>query len=169
MPAVPFPSLPPDARAWVFAATQPVVGSDAEDLLHEIDRFVHGWLAHGQPVVGSCDWRYDHFLLVAADERATGVSGCSIDSLFRSLKGLESRLGISLLDASPVWYRADGGHVVAVSRPEFRELVRAAEVGPDTIVFDNTVTTVAQIEGGEWERKMAESWHGRAFGLVSLS
>ena len=169
MPAVPFPSLPSDARAWVFAATQPVVGSDAEDLLHEIDRFVHGWLAHGQPVVGSCDWRYDHFLLVAADERATGVSGCSIDSLFRSLRGLESRLGISLLDASPVWYRADGGHIVAVSRPEFRELVRAAEVGPETIVFDNTVTTVGQIEGGEWERKMAESWHGRAFGLVSLS
>ncbi|HUE96551.1 MAG TPA: hypothetical protein VMN39_07815 [Longimicrobiaceae bacterium] len=163
MPAVPFQSLPPDARAWVFGAVQPVLGRDAEQMINHVDGFVHGWVAHGEPVIGSCDWRYDRFLLVAADERATGVSGCSIDALFRILKAVEREFGVTLLDSSPVWYRDESGLITAVPRAEFRKLVRGGEVGPDTIVFDNTVSTVGQIEGGEWERPLCESWHGRAF------
>lgn len=165
MPAVPFHRLPAHARAWVFAAPQPVVGPDAEHLVAEVDRFVHGWAAHGQPVLGGCDWRYDHFLIVAADEQATGVSGCSIDALFRTLQAVERQIGTTFLDAAPVWFRDPSGMIIAVSRAEFRKLVKAGEVGGDTIVFDNTVTTVGQIEGGEWERRLRDSWHGRAFGV----
>ena len=163
MPPVLFNNLPDDARVWVFGAVQPVVGRDAERLIDAVETFVHGWVAHGEPVVGSCDWRYDHFLIVAADERATGVSGCSIDSLFRTLKALEAEIGASLLDSSPVWYRDSGGHVNAVSRREFRELIEADEVDGATIVFDNTVNTVGQIRHGERERPLSESWHARAF------
>ena len=163
MPGVPFNSLPDDARVWVFGASQPVVGDDVERLLDAVDGFIQGWAAHGHPVVGSCDWRHDRFLLIAADERATGVSGCSIDSLFRTLKGIEAELGVSMLDSSPVWYRDPAGHVDCASRAEFRTLVQAEEVRSTTVVFDNTVTTVGQIRQGEWERPLAESWHGRAF------
>src|SRR5690606_12486795 len=113
---------------------------------------------------GGVDWCYDHFLLVAADEAATGVSGCSIDALFHSLKTLERSLGVTLLDNSPVWYRAEGAQVRAATRAEFRQLVAAGEILDHTIVFDNTVGTLGQVRNGEWERPFAESWHGRAFG-----
>ena len=163
MPGVPFVTLPDSARIWVFASPQPILGPDAEALLEAAEEFVRVWAAHGADVVGGLDWRYDHFLLVAADEAATGVSGCSIDALFDSLRGLERSLGITLLDNSPVWYRADGRQIRVASRAEFRELVGAGEIADDTTVFDNTVGTLKQVREGEWERPFAESWHRRAF------
>lgn len=164
MPHVRFASLPDAARIWVFGASQPLVGRDAELLIARADDFVRGWQAHGAPVVGACDWRYDHFLLVAADEEATGVSGCSVDSLFRSLRRAEAELGAALLDSSPVWYRDQAGAVRSTSRAEFRELASRGEIHDWTTVFDNTVGTVGALRAGEWERPFAESWHGRAFG-----
>lgn len=163
MSAVDFTLLPGDARLWIFAASRPLAPGEAGTLLARVDRFVEGWLAHGHPVVGARDWRHDRFLLVGADERATGVSGCSIDSLFRAFKELEGELGAGLLDRSGVWFRGPGGEVRAATRPEFRALVESGEVGEDTVVFDNTISTVSELNAGKWEVPLRESWHARAF------
>ena len=85
MPATAFDRLPDDARLWVFAASRDLTTDEAGALLGHVDGFLERWAAHGTPVVGARELRHGRFLLVAADERATGVSGCSIDSLFHSL------------------------------------------------------------------------------------
>jgi hypothetical protein len=162
MPKVNFDLLPDEARVWVFAADRPVSGPDAERLLGTVDAFLDAWKAHGSPLTCARDWRHERFLIVAVDERTAPPSGCSIDALVRSLKGLESELGLSLLDNSPVWFRQEG-ELRRADRAAFRALARAGEVGPDTVVFDNTLTRMAQLRGGAWERAAKESWHGRAF------
>lgn len=163
MPAIPFASMPDTARVWVFGAAQPLLGGEAERVVAAVTDFLAGWHAHGAPVVGAFDLRDERFLLIAADEAATGVSGCSIDSLYSSLREVERAAGITLLDSSPVWYRDDSRAVRMASRREFRELCRAGEVGRATRVFDNTVSTVGGVRNGEWERPLSSSWHGRAF------
>jgi hypothetical protein len=167
VPDIPFDRMPDDARVWIFGASEPLTGADAERLLRTVHEFVSGWLAHGHPVVGASDWRYDHFLLIAADEKATGVSGCSIDSLFRALRTGERSLGTTILDSGRVWYRDAGNMVRSVERGEFRGMVDAGEIDDDTIVFDNTVASVGAVRGGEWEKRFADSWHARAFRRVS--
>lgn len=163
MPTVSFSMVPDAARVWVFGASQPLLGGEAERLLTGVDAFLRGWHAHGVAVVGSCDWVYDRFLMVAADEEASGVSGCSIDSLFRTLKAGESQLGVSLLDSSLVFYRDAEQAVQSADRAAFRALVSGGEVDGSTIVFDNTVGRVGKIRQGEWERPLRESWHAKAF------
>src|SRR5690606_25831190 len=103
--SVAFSALPDEARLWIFASPDPITGSTAEKLIERVDGFLEEWHAHGHPVVGSRDWRHDHFVLVAADEAATGVSGCSTDALFRIFKQAEKELDITLLDGSLVWCR----------------------------------------------------------------
>jgi hypothetical protein len=161
--AIPFDRLPDDARLWVFAASRPLAGEERERLLSRVDAFVDNWTAHGRPVVGARDLRHDRFLLVAADERATGVSGCSVDSLFRALGDLETELGLSLRSASDVHYRDEEGNIRSVTRTAFRELARAGGVTPDTVVFDNTVGEVGTLRSGRWETRLADAWHARAF------
>jgi hypothetical protein len=164
VPSSSLDGMPDDARLWVFASPRPLGEPEEERLRREVSHFVRGWTAHGAPVAGAWEWREGHFLLVAADEAATGVSGCSIDALTRALKGLETALGVSLLDASSrVWYRDDAGAIRAMDRSGFREAVRGGSVGQDTLVFDNTAPTVGALRRGEWERPMRESWHGRAY------
>lgn len=162
-----FAEMPDAARVWVFAAPRALSEEEAARLLERVDDFLPRWHAHGHPVVGARDWRHDRFLLVAADEEATGVSGCSTDSLFRVLKEAEREIGTTLLDASRVWFRAADGEVASATRAEFREMVRRGEAGPETTVFDNTAASVGAVRSGAWERPLRESWHARAFGAAS--
>lgn len=164
MPAVPFDRMPDDARVWVFANPRPLASADADALLERVDAFLERWAAHGAPVVGARDFRHGHFLLIAANERATGVSGCSIDSLFHALAGVERELGTDLRRTSSyVFYRDAAGEVRAAERPVFRHMAAAGQVSEDTPVFDNTVATVGDLRSGGWEKRFGDAWHARAF------
>lgn len=155
--------FPDDARLWVFAAAEPLAPAQAARLTASAEHHVENWLAHGRPVVGAHELRYGRFLLVAADETAAGVSGCSIDGLFRVLQSAKEELGVRLLDSGLVWFRSDDGEIRSVSRPQFRAMVQTGEVGSDTVVFDNTVATVGDVRAGRWETPLKNSWHARAF------
>ena len=158
MPRVDFTSLPDDARVWVFAADRPVTGDAAERLLADVDRFLDGWAAHGQPLAGARDWIEDRFLAIGVDQRDAHASGCSIDGLFRVLRALEPRLGATLLGGGRVLYRDAAGRVQSVSRDEFSSMAVSGTVSRDTTVFDATVGTA-----GAWRERFettaAESWH----------
>jgi len=159
---VEFNTMPPDARLWIFAAERPLHDGEQQRLLESVDAFLDEWKAHGHPLSAARELRYGQFLLVAVDEAATGASGCSIDAMVRSLSALEHDLGVELVNNTPVLYRTDSG-IQRVSRPEFAERARRAEVTPDTTVFNNTLTRVAELQEGRWETPARHSWHARAF------
>ncbi len=162
MPLIAFDQLPSDARLWIFAAERPLAPAESSRVLEEADAFINQWMAHGVPLRAARDLRHDQFVLVGVDERAAGVSGCSIDALVRRMQQLESVLGLELINNGPILYR-EGDAVVRVSRDRFAELAKAGTVGPNTRVFDNTLTRVGDLLAGKWEVKAAESWHARAF------
>ena len=159
MPAVPFDSLPDDARLWVFASADPLDADRTTRLLAEVDRFLDGWAAHGEPLRAGRDWRDDRFLAVGVDQSTAGASGCSIDGLFRRLQALEPALGTSLLGgASRVYWRDAEGQVAAAPRADAKAHAARGAWGPDSPVFDLGVTTA-----GDWrrrfERPARDSWH----------
>jgi hypothetical protein len=158
MPLVNIENLPDDARTWVFGAEKSIDAGATELLLSEVDRFLSQWHAHGAPLTVGRDWKYGRFLTVAVDQSTAGASGCSIDGLFRTLKALESRLGASLVTSGVVFFRGRKGAIECVGRERFTALGTEGKIGPDTRVFDPTVTTL-----GEWrarfELNAAQSWH----------
>jgi hypothetical protein len=162
MARVPFDEMPGHARLWVFAAERVLTTDERARFLETVDAFLEGWQAHRHPLTSARDFRYDRFLLIAVDEQAAGVSGCSIDALVREIKGVESTLGVKLVDHGPVLYR-EGERIVRLPRDEFATLARAGRVTPDTPVFDNTITRVDDVRAGRWERPASSSWHGRTF------
>ncbi len=162
MPHVDFATLPGTARAWVFAASRKLRPAERDELLTGVDRFLDGWAAHAVPLTCSRDWRYDRFLVVGVDEAAAGVSGCSIDALTHLLQEVERRFAVTMLDHGPVLYRS-GNAIRRESRKAFGALAETGQVDLDTVVFDNTISTVAALRAGEWETAARGTWHGRAF------
>jgi len=158
MPVVPFSDLPSDARVWLFGAAAPVDDVDEQRVLATVDAFLGAWKAHGQPLYAARDWRDGRFLAVAVDTSREGASGCSIDGLFRALKGIEGGIGTTLLDNSLVYYRDADGYVHAVSRVDFTHLAKDGDVGPGTSVMDLSITDVASYRA-RFERRAADSWH----------
>ncbi len=157
-----FDRLPGDARIWVFGTERALDPGEEERLLEEVDGFLAQWKAHGAPLAAARRWRDGRFLLVGVDRSVTVPSGCSIDALVRTLKGLEIELGVGLVDNAPVYYRETDG-IGRVSRAGFRALVEAGAVTPDTVVFDNSITRMDDLREGRWERPARDAWHGRVF------
>jgi len=162
MPRIPFDQLPSDARLWIFAAERPLSPSESGRVLDETDSFINQWMAHGVPLTAGRDLRHDQFVLVGVDERAAGVSGCSIDALVRRMQQLESVLGLELVNNAPVLYR-EGEAIERVSRDRFAELAASGTVGPNTRVFDNTLSRIGDLQAGKWEVRAADAWHAKAF------
>ena len=162
MPRVSFDALPPDARLWIFASERPLSSTERVRVLDEVDAFIEQWAAHDLPLTTARDLRYDQFIFVAVDERSAGASGCSIDALVRRMKALQTELGIELVNQAPVLYR-DGSAVARVSRERFAALVESGSVNQETVVFDNTLTSVGAVRDGSWELPAAGSWHSLAF------
>jgi hypothetical protein len=163
MPIVPFDRLPPDARVWLFAASDPLSATDAGRLLDEVDGFLAGWQAHGTPLVCGRDWRHGRFVAVGVDQSAAGASGCSIDGLFRALQRLQSSLGTALVGGGRIFFRDARGDIRCVDRPAFARLAAEGSVGPETPVFDLSVTTAGAYRAA-FERPASESWHRELLG-----
>ena len=162
MPRISFDQLPADARLWIFAASRPLSEEERRRVLVEADAFIDQWMAHGVPLSAARDIRHDQFVLVGVNERAAGVSGCSVDALVRRMSQLQSALGVELTNNAPVLFR-NGDKIERVPRERFAELAEKGEVGPDTVVFDNTVERVGDLRDGRWEVRAADAWHARAF------
>ena len=158
-------ALPGDARLWIFGSSRPLQENEEARLLETVDRFLGQWHAHGHPLAAAREWRHGRFLLVGVDRTVTAPSGCSIDALVRELKGLERSLDVTLVDGGAVWYREGGadGAVRKVDRPGFQALVDEGRVGPDTVVFDTSLTRVEELREGKWERPATDGWHAQVF------
>lgn len=168
VPIEQFESLPDNSRVWVYAARNQVTGERATELLSAVDGFLADWSAHGTPLHSARDWRDDRFLTIAVDQTQAGASGCSIDGLFRILKGLEDRLGTELITSALVFYRDHDGKVRAVTREQFEELASRGEVDASTEVFDTSVISLL-----EWRARFAsragDSWHAAFLGRAAAT
>lgn len=157
MPLVNFETLPDDARVWVFAAAAPIDEIDAPRLLAAVDTFLMQWKAHGHPLTVARRWTDDRFLVVGVDQRTEGASGCSIDGLFRVLRGIEEGVGTTLVAGGRVYFRDPAGFVHGVTRDEFTAMAKRGEVGADTPVFNTTATTALAIRES-FEHPAAAGW-----------
>jgi len=155
----PFTEFPNTARVWVYGVDGELDEEARSTLLAEVDNYLTQWTAHGVSLSAARDWRDGRFLTVAVDQNRAGASGCSIDGLFRTLKGLESQIGAAIVTSGVIFFREEGGAIRSVTRDEFTELGTAGKVNGDTEVFDPSVTTL-----GEWRSRFrsraADSWHG---------
>ena len=155
--------FPGGARIWIFSVDRELGGAEADELLGEVDRFIETWAAHGAPLRAARSWRYRRFLIVGADTETVPPTGCSIDALVNLLKSMEDRLGARFLGNEAVWYRDTGGTIRRASRPGFRTLAREGRVTPGSVVFDNSVTSMADLRAGRWEGPASERWHALFF------
>ncbi len=157
MPITDFAALPTDARVWVFACDRSLTADEARPFLAQVDAYLAQWKAHGTPLRCARAWAHDRFLAVGIDPTAEQASGCSIDDLFRRLRGMGDAIGTQIMAGGRVFYRDATGLVRSASRPEFSAMAARGDVTADTRVFDTSV-----IAADDWrarfERRAGDTW-----------
>lgn len=159
MPLVSFNSLPDDARVWVFGTSRQLSPDEEPTVLEAVDDYLRDWRAHGAPLTVAREWRDGRFLAIGVDQRDEQASGCSLDALFRVLRGIELQTGIAMLDNSRVYFRETLGAVIVTDRAGFIAMAETGVIGFATTVFDLSVQRVGEWRG-RFEVPAAQSWQG---------
>ncbi|TDN36274.1 hypothetical protein E4631_08480 [Hymenobacter sp. UV11] len=153
---VAFDNLPARARVWVYQASRPLTEAELVGLLPRLAAFAEEWTSHGQQLLASAQFLHRQFLVIGLDEAAAGASGCSIDASVRFVRELEQTLGVGLLEKSQMAFLNEG-ELQMLTRRELRAAIAAGQVGPDTLYFNNTVTTKGELDD-HWPAPAGQTW-----------
>ncbi|MGK6351685.1 ABC transporter ATPase [Parapedobacter sp. DT-150] len=148
-------------RIWIYQADRRLADKEKEYVLDKLKQFTSQWKAHGKALAAKAEIRYDRFIIVMVDDAVAPPTGCSIDKSVHLLKEIEHETGLRLFDRMQVAYRV-GEEIKAVSRAAFEQLMATGEVTDDTIVFNNLVSSYAELET-HWEIPLRDSWHAKVF------
>jgi hypothetical protein len=154
------------SRVWVYQSDKELTDPTAGKLLVMLNKFTAEWTAHNNQLKARAEVRYNRFIILVVDETQAGASGCSIDKSVNFLKRIEQEFGINLFDRFNFAYR-EGEKVLSAPRHQFEELLKEGKITSSTIVFNNLVPTLADLET-KWEVPFKDSWHPQLFSKLTL-
>jgi hypothetical protein len=150
-----------NSRVWIYQADRKLSDKEAQQLQQQLNSFTQTWTAHNNELKAGAEIRYNRFILLVVDESQAGASGCSIDKSVNFMKQVEQQYNINLFDRFNLAYR-DGEEVLSAPRAQFEELIKQGAINQDTIVFNNLVQTLAELNT-KWEVSFKNSWHPQLF------
>jgi hypothetical protein len=145
-----------NSRVWVYQASRLVKDTEIKDMKKHLDEFVDQWQSHGTPVKGYANLFFSHFILLMADETASGVSGCSTDSSVRLIKQLEHRHGISFFDREMLAFVIND-EIRLMGLSELDQALSNQILRPDSLYFNNMVQNKVELEHS-WIISLRDSW-----------
>lgn len=153
---VPFNEIGPEARVWVYQMSRELSEDEKVEIEKEMENFCEQWQAHGASLKTSYLVAYNHFLILAVDEKSGGASGCSIDGSVRVLKDLGTKLGIDFFDRMKVAFLVND-KVELYPVIKLKELFSAGALNPTTVTFNNLAATKAEFLNN-WRVEVVQSW-----------
>lgn len=155
----------PESRVWIYQGSRIFSLSEALEIETMLNDFTAKWLSHGTPVKGAGYLFFGQFIILVADERATGVSGCSTDSSVRLIKDIELKYGVNMFDRTTLAFVVkDKIQLLPLS-----QLPYAAENGfisADTLYFNNLVQTKKELENN-WIVPVKDSWLAKRISFIN--
>ena len=158
-------NLAPNSRVWIYQANKFLSAEEQEKISTEMKLFVQGWASHGNELYGDCTVESDLFLMVGADEFKSPTSGCSLDALTRKVKALGDELSIDFFNRLNIAYEDASTKIHLVSLEEFKNLMRSDDITEQTIVYNNLIETVAELDEN-WRTKVKNSWHNNILQIL---
>ncbi len=124
-----------------------------EDLLKD---FVTEWASHGAKVKAYGNLFFGQFIVLMADERSAGVSGCSTDSSVRFIKMLGEKYQVDFFNRTTLAFFVKD----KIQLLPMNQLSYAAQnifIDTDTLYFNNLVQNKKELEE-KWIVPVKDSW-----------
>jgi hypothetical protein len=150
-----------NSRVWIYQSDKELTTAQVQQLQQQLNSFTTGWTAHNNQLKAKAEIRYNRFIILVVDAGQAGASGCSIDKSVNFMKQIEKQFDISLFDRFNLAYRS-GNEIFSVPRDTFEELLKQKNIDKDTVVFNNMVQNLKELET-KWEVPFRDSWHIRLF------
>lgn len=150
---VPFHSLPDHARIWIYQSERKISSDEKTIISEELQAFTQQWAVHGQPMDASFVVLHDQFIILAANDQA---SGCSIDSSVRTIKSLGDQLHIDFFNRNLIAFQK-ANEVTTVTLQDLKKKFEEGAWNHNSLVFNNLVNTKNELEKN-WLIPAGASW-----------
>jgi len=145
-----------DSRVWIYQSSRLFFVSEALEMEDMLIHFAANWKSHGATVKGFAGLLFGQFIILMADETATGVSGCSTDSSVHLIKSIEEKYKVQMFDRQTLAFVVKE----KIQLLPLNQLDYAVEnnfIGANTMYFNNTVLTKKELLE-KWIIPVKESW-----------
>ena len=145
-----------NSRVWIYQSSRLFFISEALEMEDMLNEFAANWKSHGAPVKGFANLFFGHFIVLMADETATGVSGCSTDSSVHLIKTIEEKFNVQLFDRQNLAFVVkDKLQLLPLNQLEYA--VENNFIIAETLFFNNTVLSKKEMIE-KWIIPIKESW-----------
>jgi len=146
----------PDSKVWIYQSNRLFTINEALEIEDMSKAFTSSWLSHGSTVKGAGYLFFGQFIILMADEKATGVSGCSTDSSVRLIKEIEQRFGVNMFDRTTLAFIVkDKVQLLPLSQLQYA--FDNGFINSHTLYFNNLVQTKDELENN-WIIPIKDSW-----------
>lgn len=144
------------SRVWIYQSNRLFTMHEALQIEELLKSFVSNWNSHGTPVKGYANLFFGQFIVLIADERAHGVSGCSTDSSVRVIKDIEQLYHVNLFDRMLLGFIVKE-RVQMIPMAQLTYALQNKFLDASTLYFNNTVLTLDQLKNN-WLIPIKDSW-----------
>ncbi len=154
-----------NSRVWIYQSSRLFFISEALEMEDMLTDFAANWKSHGVPVKGFANLFFGHFIILMADESATGVSGCSTDSSVHLIKYIEEKYKVQMFDRQNLAFIVkDKIQLLPLNQLEYA--VENNFIDANTLYFNNTVLSKKELVE-KWIIPVKDSWLAKRIGLLS--
>ena len=152
------------SRVWIYQSSRLFFISEALEMEDILNDFAANWKSHGVPVKGFANLLFGQFIVLMADETATGVSGCSTDSSVHLIKSIEEKYKVQLFDRQNLAFVVkDKIQLLPLNQLDYA--VENNFIDADTLYFNNAVLSKKEMLD-KWIIPVKESWLGKRLSLA---
>lgn len=153
----------PNSRVWVYQSSRLFSMGEALQLEDILNNFAATWKSHGDQVKGYANLFFGQFVILMADESATGVSGCSTDSSVRLVKEIEQMFKVSMFDRQSLAFVVkDKIQILPLSQLKYA--FEQSFIDANTLYFNNLVQNKQELIDN-WIIPVQKSWLARKLQL----
>ena len=156
-----FEDLSDTSKVWIYQSNREFSDNEIEIIKKRVEDFIGSWQRHGEDLKASYQLKYNHFIILAVDEKFNEVSGCSIDASVNLIKQFEKEFKLDLTNKLNISFKVNN-NINIVNLADFQQYAKQGKINLNTIVFNNMVASKVDFINN-WEVIAAKSWHKRFF------
>ena len=148
----------PDSRVWIYQSDRSFTEKEQIEIDNLLKQFTDSWTSHGAKVKGFGKLFFNQFIVLLADETASGVSGCSTDSSVRLIKEIENRYSADLFNRQHLAF-FNGENIIHIPLSKLNDAISNNLINTETYYFNNVVLSKKELEE-KWIIVLIDSWLG---------
>ena len=153
---IPFNEIKDHARVWIYTSPTTLTPEEEASIKEMLLTFTAQWQSHQKDVLASFTILEKRFVVIAADEMFSDISGCGIDKAMHAIQEIGAKINLSLTEKSFLLFEKNGG-ILQAPLQNIKQLFLSGDLGADDLYFNTLVTNVEGLKN-QFKIPVKDSW-----------